>query len=48
MVLNCEEDVSAFSDYGGHAIIKKEICEKYASRYLQEYILDPQKHRGID
>lgn len=46
MVLNSKEDVSAFLNYGGHAIIRKDICEKYASWYLQEYIVEPKELRN--
>ena len=39
MVLNCKEDIKAFLIYGGDAIVKKDVCEKYLPWYLKEFIV---------
>lgn len=40
MVLNSEEDVTAFLIFGGQAIAKKEVCEKYLPWYLEGFIIE--------
>lgn len=40
MVLNSKEDAETFLVYGGEAIVRKDICEKYLSWYLEEFIVD--------
>jgi transcriptional regulator with XRE-family HTH domain len=38
MLLNNEEDVIVFRLFGGHAIVKKEICERYLPEFAEDYI----------
>lgn len=40
MVLNSHEDAIIFMIYGGHAIVKKDICEKYMPWYLEDFIVE--------
>ncbi|MCM0759086.1 MULTISPECIES: helix-turn-helix domain-containing protein [Sporomusa] len=38
MLLNKEEDVIVFRLFGGHAVVKKEICEQYLPEFLEDFI----------
>ena len=40
MVLNREEDARVFMIYGGEAIVRKDICEKFLPWYLGEVIVE--------
>jgi hypothetical protein len=40
MILNSEEDVVIFLIFGGQAIVKKEICEKYLPWFLEPFIVE--------
>lgn len=40
MLLNEAADVIAFRIYGGHAIVKKAICERYLPEFLEDFICD--------
>lgn len=40
MVLNCEADARAFQIFGGQAIAKKEVCEKYLPWYLRDFVVE--------
>ncbi|WP_312650276.1 helix-turn-helix domain-containing protein [Aminipila sp.] len=39
MIINSEEDVGIFLIFGGQAIVKKEICEKYLPWFLEPFIV---------
>lgn len=43
MLLNEEEDVIAFRMFGGHAIVRKEICERYLPEFLEDFISNPEQ-----
>lgn len=38
MILNEEKDVIIFLLFGGEAIVKKEICEKYLPEFLEDFV----------
>ena len=38
MVINSKEEAEVFMVFGGHAIIKKEICEKYLPWFMKPYL----------
>lgn len=37
VVLNNEDDVLAYFKFSGHALIRKDVCKKYAPWYLEDY-----------
>lgn len=39
MVLNSEKDAILFLRYGGQAIVRKDICEKYLPQFMGDYIV---------
>ncbi|WP_312561468.1 helix-turn-helix transcriptional regulator [Anaerospora sp.] len=43
MILNEVEDAMVYRMYGGHAIVKKEICERYLPEFLEDFICDPKE-----
>lgn len=43
MLLNDEDDVIVFRLFGGQAIVRKEICERYLPEFLEEFISDPEQ-----
>lgn len=40
MLLNDEEDVVVFRMFGGHAIVRKEVCECFLPEFLEDFISD--------
>lgn len=38
MVINSQMDAIIFLIYGGQAIVREDICEKYLSEFLQDFI----------
>jgi transcriptional regulator with XRE-family HTH domain len=38
MLLNEEEDAIVFRIFGGHAIVKQEICKRYLPEFLKDFI----------
>ena len=42
IVLNCKEDVDAFLVFGGRALVKTNICEKYLPAFCKEFIVPRQ------
>lgn len=40
MVINSLLDVIIFCEYGGEAIIRKDICEKYLPEFLKDFIVE--------
>ncbi|MEG6585415.1 helix-turn-helix domain-containing protein [Dendrosporobacter sp. 1207_IL3150] len=50
MLLNEEEDVIVFRMFGGHAIVRKEICERYLPEFLENFLnhTDEQLHKVSD
>lgn len=45
LVLNEERDTHIFRLFGGEAIVKKEICEKYLPEFLKDFIVEnPEKN----
>lgn len=40
MVINTEEDALTFMVFGGQAIVKKEICERYLPWFLKPFVVE--------
>ncbi|SCJ93019.1 HTH-type transcriptional regulator immR [uncultured Eubacterium sp.] len=40
MVLNSELDAKTFLVYGGQAIVRKDICEKYLPQFMEEMVME--------
>jgi hypothetical protein len=38
MLLNEEEDAIVFRIFGGHAIVKQDICKRYLPEFLKDFI----------
>lgn len=38
-VINSEEDAKLFLLFGGHAIIKKDVCEKFLPQFIEPYYI---------
>jgi len=47
MVLNSEDDARIHLIFGGHAIVRKDICEKYLPWYLEPFIKERDIHYEI-
>lgn len=41
MVLNCGKDTVIFRIFGGHAIVRTDICEEYLPEFCMEYVHNP-------
>ena len=40
MFLNSEFDAKTFLVYGGQAIVRKDICEKYLPQFMEEMVME--------